>query len=141
MLQNVPQLDTLREAIGNRGSSENLAQTVETSIQTIFHNPPPKGISAETRVAAIGLLSHAMARTSQRPQVFNLITRLLGDQHNNFLFEHEKTLLNKVANRGRRDRPQPNTNQRGRERPGQPAHPDDNFDISAPRLGYSVRPR
>jgi len=96
LLRNEPNLSNLREAIKNGWSGPDLVNGLR-SMERIFSNPPPKNVSAETRVAAIGLLSRAMFKTKQiRTEVFNSITRLL-DQNNHFLFPHEETLLDNLA--------------------------------------------
>ncbi|KNZ55136.1 hypothetical protein VP01_2758g2 [Puccinia sorghi] len=97
MLRSEPNLNTLRQAIGNQEPS--LGSKLEP-IERIFSEPPPKNVSAQTRVAAIGLLTHAKRINDRtRTEVFNLITRLLANQTRYFLFPHEKTLLNYVPGR------------------------------------------
>ncbi|PLW08533.1 hypothetical protein PCANC_22609 [Puccinia coronata f. sp. avenae] len=101
---NEQNLRSLRMSISERDFS-GVARNLEV-IKEIFSSQPPTPLSSHTRVAALALLFHAMHIASPEVQTkaVDTATSLLGERRF-FLFEHERTLLDKFTNDYVLDRP------------------------------------
>ncbi|WAQ85112.1 hypothetical protein PtA15_5A686 [Puccinia triticina] len=62
-------------------------------LRNIFSNPPPKDISAQTRIVAITLLFHLLRLGRDGYLPYGLAGELLREREKYFLFEHERQLL------------------------------------------------
>ncbi|WAR51772.1 hypothetical protein PtB15_1B208 [Puccinia triticina] len=94
LLFSEPRLKDLAMAMHNN-DNDYIVRNLDDIFNNIFSPPPPKNLSAQTRVASIAALFHLL-RGNYRMQATRLMESLSSDHQHFFLFDHELQLVNKV---------------------------------------------
>ncbi|OAV96880.1 hypothetical protein PTTG_12713 [Puccinia triticina 1-1 BBBD Race 1] len=88
-----PRLGELAKALNN-DNKHSINKHLEAVIEEIFKDPPPKDVSAQTRVAALAVLFHVLKRQDANQEMAgNLVRRIILNPELFYVRQYEKTLL------------------------------------------------